>query len=371
MRIQTESDMFKRLYLCGAAVALATAIACGSGEQSSSPVSPSAGGTVDAANAGGGGETLKVTAPTPLAPANGSTIDTFGPTLRVTPSTFKFQGAGAITHRFQLLNGSTVIAESTTPGATWVPSNLQNKTTYSWRVRGEQALRFGPWSDTWTFTTPDQPEGYVRGNELYDPLYTGKTIGRPVGAVSFVPGLGVRLETLGSYVKYYLQQTLSAGEFSVLVTNLHFNTEGDKTKIISMIQGDDDQSITTNDRRFTLEKRGNPPGIVAWRMLTSNEQIDTVGKERVVRQFSPSKTYLWKATWGGNRYDAEIREGGANGAVMYRFGKHYRGVYDPAPHRAFIGGPAGRAGLDSGTVPGIVVRQVWISANPRPAFANR
>ena len=326
---------------------------------------------MDAANAGGAGETLKVTAPTPLAPANGSTIDTFGPTLRVTPSTFKFQGAGAITHRFQLLNGSTVIAEFSTAGTSWVPSNLQNKTTYGWHVRGEQGPRFGPWSATWTFTTPDQPEGYIRGSEVYDPLYTGKTIGRPVGPISFVPGVGVRLEGLGSYVKYYLQQTLTAGEFSILVTNVVFNTEGDKTKIMAMIQGDADQTITNNDRRFTLEKRGNPAGIVAWRMLTSRQQIDTVGKERVVRQFSPSKTYLWRAKWGGNRFDAEIRDGGANGQVIYRFGKNYRGVYDPSPHRAFIGGPAGRAGFDSGTVPGIIVRQVWISANPRPAFANR
>jgi hypothetical protein len=363
--------MFKKLYLCGAAVALATAVACGSGEKSSNPVSPTTAGTVDEANAGAGGETLKVTAPTPLTPANGSTINTFGPTLRVTPSTFKFQGAGAITHRFQLLNGSTVIAEFTTAGASWVPSNLQNKTTYGWHVRGEQGPRYGPWSDTWTFTTPDQPEGYVRGNELYDPLYTGKTIGRSVGPITFVPGRGVRLEGFSSYIKYHLQQTLTAGEFSILVTNLYFNTEGDKTKIMAMIEGDNDQSITTNDRRFTIEKRGNPPGIVAWRVLTSNQQIDTVGKERVARRFEPNKTYLWQTRWGNNRFDLVIKDGGANGNTIYSFGKRYRGVYDPSPHRAFIGGPAGRAGLDSGTVPGIIVRQVWISPNPRPAFANQ
>ena len=35
--------MSKKLYLCGVAVALATAIACGSGDKSPSPVSPSAG----------------------------------------------------------------------------------------------------------------------------------------------------------------------------------------------------------------------------------------------------------------------------------------------------------------------------------------
>jgi hypothetical protein len=363
--------MSKKLYLCAVAVALASAVACGSGEKSSSPVSPTAGGTVDAADAGAEGQTLKVTAPTPQTPVNGSTLDTFAPALRITASTFKFQGAGAITHRFQLLNGSTVIAEATTTGTSWVPPNLQNKTTYGWRSRGEQGNRYGPWSATWTFTTPDQPEGYARGNELYDPLYTGKTIGRRIGPTSFVPGLGVRLENFNSYIKYHLPQTLTGGEFSLLVTNLEYNTEGDKTKIMTMIQGDNDQDVTTNDRRFTIEKRGNPPGIIAWRVLTSNQQIDTVGRERVARRFDRRNTYLWKATWGNNRFDLTIKEGGANGNTIYSFGKRYRGVYDPSPHRAFIGGPAGRAGLDSGTVPGIIVRQVWISSNPRPAFANR
>jgi hypothetical protein len=363
--------MSKKLYLFGVAVALATAVACGSGDKSSNPVSPSAGGTVGGGDALANGTTLKVTPPTPLAPANGSTLNTFGPALRITASTFKFQGAGRITHRFQLLNGSTVVAEATTAGTSWVPPNLQNKTHYGWHARGEQGGRFGPWSETWTFTTPDQPEGYIRGNELYDPLYTGKTIGRITGPVTFVPGLGVRLEDFGSYIKYFLPHTLSAGEFSILVTNLEYNTEGGKTKMMAMMEGDDNNSITVNDRRFTIEKRGNPPGVVAWRVLTSNQQIDTVGAERRQVRFNPRSTYLWKTTWGRNRFDLEIKEGGANGRTIYRFGKNYRGVYDPNPHRAFIGGPAGRGGLASGTVPGIIVRQVWISSNPRPAFANR
>ena len=55
-----------------------------------------------------------------------------------------------------------------------------------------------------------------------------------------------------------------------------------------MTEGDSD--ITTNDRRFTIEKRGNPAGTVAWRVITSNDQIDTVGAERVVRHFDPSHT---------------------------------------------------------------------------------
>ena len=44
--------------------------------------------------------------------------------------------------------------------------------------------------------------GYLRGGELYDPLINGKTIGNIVGPVTFIPGVGVRLETFDSRIVY-------------------------------------------------------------------------------------------------------------------------------------------------------------------------
>jgi hypothetical protein len=363
--------MSKKLYLCGMAVALATAIACGSGEKNSNPVSPSGGGTPGVADAGAEGQTLKVTAPTPLAPANGSTLTTFTPNLQVTPSALMFEKSGKITHRFQLLNGSTVVREAATAGASWVPSDLQNKTTYGWRVRGEQGNLYGPWSAIWTFTTPDQPEPYVRGGEMYDPLIygPGKTVGHPVGAVSFIPGVGAKLEGFTSHIRYQLPQTVAAGEFSVLVTGVQDNTEGGKTKIMAMSEGFAD--ITTNDRRFTLERRGNPHGVVAWRMITHNDQIDTDRAERKYVKFTPEKVYLVRAAWGGGALTITMQEGGASGPLIYRLAKRYEGAYDPSPHFAYLGAPVGRGGPQDATIPGLIVRQAWLSVNRRPAFANR
>src|SRR6185295_7087236 len=98
---------------------------------------------------------------------------------------------------------------------------------------------------------------------------------------------------LTSYIEYRMDQTVATGEFSAIFTNIIFNTEGDKTKMMAMTEGDSD--ITTNDRRLTIEKRGNPAGAVAWRVRTSTDQVDTVGSERVVVHFDPSHTYFWKA----------------------------------------------------------------------------
>ena len=363
--------MSKKLYVCGVALALATAIACGSGDKSPSPVSPSAGGTVGAGDAGPSGETLKVTAPTPLGPANGSTLTTFAPSLQVTASTFKFQGSGTITHRFQLLNGSTVLRDFTTAGASWVPSNLENKTTYGWRARGEQGALFGPWSATWTFTTPDQPEGYSRPGELYDPLFNGKSVGAVMGAVTFLPQVGAKMEGFTSHIRYHLPQTITRGEFSMLVTGVLDNTDGRKTKMMSMSEGLAD--VTTDNRRFTLERRGNssPPGVVAWRMITSDDQIETNTITRRYVRFTPNQTYLVTSAWGSGALTITIREGGAAGREIYRMSHGYSGVYDPSPHYAFVGCPVPRGGPEAATIPGMIARQVWLSSNPRPAFANR
>jgi hypothetical protein len=57
--------------------------------------------------------------------------------------------------------------------------------------------------------------------------------------------------------------------------------------------------------------------------------------------------------------------------VIYNFGKHYGGLYDPNPHLAYLGSPVGRGGVDDATVPGMVVRQVWLSKRPRPSFADK
>jgi hypothetical protein len=129
--------------------------------------------------------------------------------------------------------------------------------------------------------------------------------------------------------------------------------------------------ITTNNRRFTIERRGNPPGTIAWRVITSTDQIDTIGGERVQRNFDPSHTYLWRATFGSNRFNLQIKDGGVNGREIYSFGKSYSGVYDPDPHMVFIGGPGGRAGANSGSVPNIIVRHLWVSSRPRPSFASQ
>jgi hypothetical protein len=361
----------KKTFFAAALVVLAAAVACS--DKAPSPAAPTVTPVaVDDSNAAADGSTLKVTAPGQVSPANGTILSEFDVTLRISASTPKFSTTPIqLAYRFELIrNGSVVESARDTSLLAWKPkSALESNAQYSWRARAEQGTLVGPWSATWTFTTPDQPPGYIVPGEVYDPLFDGKTVGNANGSVTFLPGIGARLNGHTSHIEYVLPSTIVSGQISALVTNVATNTEGGKTKIMAMREGRSD--LTTNDRRFTIEKRGDPPGIVAWRVITSNDQIDTVGRERVERNFSTSKWYLWTARWGNNRFDLTIDEDGAGGKRIYSFGKHYKGTYDPNPHLAYLGAPLGRAGADDATVPGMVVKQLWISSRPRPPFANK
>jgi hypothetical protein len=361
--------MSKKHYLAFAGGLLAITVGCS--DKPNSPAAPSNAPTaIDDTNAAADGSTLKVPPPTQTAPANGAGIEQFETTLKVNRVTGSFVNTTQFAYRFQLLVNGTVARDfRTSTTSEWKVTDLDVNVTYGWRARAEQGQFFGPWSATWTFKTPDIPEGYIAGGEVYDPLWTGKTVGDINGAVEFVANTGAKMVGHGSHIEYALGATVDDGEFSMLVTNAPSNTEGNKTKIMSMREGRSD--ITTNDRRFTIEKRGNPAGVVAWRVITHNDQIDTVGAERVERTFHANRWYLWSARWGGGRFNLTIREDGASGKVIYNFGKSYSGAYDPNPQLAYVGSPIGRGGSRDATVPGMIAKQVWLSHRERPDFANK
>ena len=79
----------------------------------------------------------------------------------------------------------------------WVVLGLNYEQRYPWGVRatasyvdanGKSVDTFGPWSAFGSFITP-QNKGYIRGNELYDPLFNGETIGNIVGPAPFAPSI--------------------------------------------------------------------------------------------------------------------------------------------------------------------------------------
>lgn len=365
----------KRKSVCLAALALLATAACSKAPQAPATTTNAASPTAASANADG--STLKATAPTATSPINGQQPQSLDVVLTVNNSAAKYATGMSPTYRFQVFTaGGTLAYEAANVAAGGsgvtahtVAATLNGDQAYSWQARAEVGSEVGPWSARANFVAPAST-GYIRGSELYDPLINGKTVGRMTGPLTFIPGVGLKFESQESYVAYQLPQTLTEGEFSILVTGMPANTEGDKTKLFAMGQGFDD--IVTNDRRMTVEKRGDPAGIIAWRFITYEDQVDTEGPERTFFDFKASQTYFWQATWRNNRFNLLIREGGVDGRTIYNLGKNFKGrAYDPNPHVIYLGAPVGRSGTNGASVDQAIIRQVWVSGRARPNFANR
>jgi hypothetical protein len=371
--------MKRKIWLALVVCTLAVAIACS--RQSGNPGSPSA-SAPGRLGSSPDGTTLKASAPIAQAPLNGLRLEpTTQPTLVVQNSVMQYGSSPGVQYRFEVFNAAgarvyqSPLVNEASGGTTshTVSAELQADQTYSWWARAELSQTFTGWSNraNATFVAPAST-GYIRGNELYDPLINGQTVGELHGAVQLIPGLGLKILSQEGFVSYELPTPLNEGEFSLIVTNLASNTEGGKTKLFAMADGYGD--IVTNEYRMTVEKRGDPPGTVAWRFIARDDQVDTEGAEREIVDFFASQTYFWEATWRSNFFNVRILEGGAPGVghEIYEKGKHWEGRgYEPKRHVLYLGAPIGRSGADGASVNDVIIRQVWVSSRPRPAFANK
>ncbi|MFN7978921.1 MAG: hypothetical protein U0P30_12345 [Vicinamibacterales bacterium] len=155
--------MERRSLLAASVGVVALAVACAQNPES--PVSPSAAAGNAAANVDG--STLKVSAPTPSSPANGSKVDTRKPTFVFDNATGKFTSV-ALEYRVQLFDAAGNVVNETvvgqgTGGNTSLSSasDLNADVDYAWRVRAEYQTQVGPWSNVWTFHTPAPAGGVV------------------------------------------------------------------------------------------------------------------------------------------------------------------------------------------------------------------
>ena len=369
----------KKLIVCASAALLAIAAACS--KSSDIPASPSSAQQGET-EVGPNGETLKATAPTPQSPINNAQPDQLVLTAGKASGLFDQSLAPSYSYEFQIMNTANAVVCSATVGGgsgssvSWTPPStcsLAFDAPHTWRTRATYTPRGanGPWSSVATFRSP--AGGYIRAQEIFDPLYNSQTVGQAVGT-TFIPGTGIRLNGHDSRVTYRLPQTLQNGEFSVMVLGADEGSPGDKTKIMSMQE--DGGDITTNDYRVTVEKRGiqyPTPGAIQFRIIMgdADEHAGRIfDSTRIAVNFSSSRWYFWKFTWQSpGRAALEVREDGPRGRVVYNESRGTGGfLYRPVDHTIHLGAPVGRAGPQDASVPGAIYKNVWVSGNPRPAF---
>lgn len=319
--------------------------------------------------------TVTLTAPTPDSPVNDAQLSTLRPELKVRNGTSTT--AGTRTYEFQITDqngGGTILAQqagipegagttSFTPTA-----DLQPATRLYWRARMTQGTTTSDWSTSGQFRT--KVVGFNRPGELFDPLIHDETIGTRFGATTFVGASGLRIEDPNSWVRYQLASTLTSGEISVEVEGLYPNNIGGKSRIFSMMDGG--SNLFFSKYLFNVQYRGvqgNPDNAISYKLLFGDEDFkyepDFGARQSGVRQLNPSSTYLWTATWGSS-FRLTIRDLSNNGNVIYdRSESTPGGVYNPAPHTAYLG--ANDAAQESGSFPRAVYRNLWVGNRSRPA----
>jgi hypothetical protein len=361
-----------RFAITAAFAALALTFACS--RQSQSPTSPSS-KTTPGADASADGSTLKVSAPTPTSPINDAQASDNQPTLTASASTPKFDPSlGPLQYRFEVYSetGAKVQDSGLMSSPSFkITATLSFKQRQTWRVRAEFQGLIGPWSPMASFVSAEG--GYIRGNEAFDPIFNGQTLGQIIGQATFVPNVGIRVENTNSYVKYAIPQTITSGEFSVEVLGLRPNAPGGKLKVMAMSSAFPD--FTTDPYRFDIQYRGSsgsPPNAITFRALYGSAddlsvryEPDTGTRNTSVFLLNPAIPYLWKVTWGAEAR-VQVYEGGIGGRLIYNVGvKSSKGTYNPVPQFAYLGAPPQRSGEDA-SIPGLIYRNVWVGARPRP-----
>jgi hypothetical protein len=334
-----------------------------------------------ASPSGSGGTPPQLTAPVLDSPSDDQQMDSLRPTLTVKNGTSN--QTGTRTYEFQISTSSTFspiamsrsgIAENAGGKTSFTPdADLQSTTRFYWRARMAESTTNSDWSATGRFKT--KLVGYNNPSELYDPLMFGETVGTIVGSTTFVPAKGIKLNSATSYVRYQLPMTIPKGEFSMEIEGLYPGGPAGKPRVFSMSNGPGD--LTLSKYQMNAQYRGspgNPDNCIAFKAVWGDEDVklepNLAERNASVVLLDPSRTYFWQATWDALTFRLVVRDGGINGAVIYDLSKTSPagyGPYAPTPHYAYLGANDAVYGSDSGTFPGVTVRNVWLSDKPRPA----
>jgi hypothetical protein len=324
-----------------------------------------------------------LTAPALDAPSDDQQLGTLKPDLVVRNGTSN-QATGTRTYEFQIADNpgfspvaitGTGIAENAGGKTSFTPTqDLQPTTRMYWRARMTQGTTNSDWSAMGKFKT--RLVGFNRPGELYDPLIFGETLGTVVGNATFIDGKGIRLNDVFSYVRYQLPQTVSAGEFSMEVEGLRPGGPGGKPKIFQMLDNPDvipSASVNMINAQYRGVP-GNPDHSIAFKAVLGSGSSGAVVEPDIAKRgqsvflLNPATTYFWQGIWDATSFRLIVRDGGADGPVLYDYkmvAANGRG-FAPSPHYAFLGTNYEKYLVDTGTFPGMTVRNVWLSNKARP-----
>jgi len=322
------------LYLFGVCAFTAAAIACSSANPAA-PVPPPPAG----ANAAPDGSTLKVSAPSALAPINDSKLTSEIVTLSARAATPMFQSATpvALQYRFQVFNAAGTMIENALANSTTyqVTAALVPNSRHTWKVRAESSGEAGPFSPTASFVTLDP-------SIINDPLTNGTTTGARIGG-TFIPGQGWQSNSLTDAIQWDIAGGCYDCRLEFDVTNIG-GQEGlpyfKDLKFVSMADpgsfGSFGSFRDTPWKMHLIQRADYPTGLeIVWRNGAVNSEGGDPGDHRIKLPDTPiswssSNVYHFRLDWGTTGYNINI-----NGIDVLADGWNY--WYEVAPLRIQLG----------------------------------
>ena len=308
-------------FMC-VSVLVAATVACNDSSKSPAEPTPPAQGA-----------DLKASAPSPQSPVNDQKVSG-QVTLTAGTATLQFGSGVALQYRFQVLNGSTVVATSNLMNSPqWtVPTQLAGNQRHTWQVRAEAQGAAGPWSSAASFIAPDPAI-------IDDPLTNGRTVGIQRGG-QFIPGQGWQSTSLFDGIDYDIE-TCSNCTVEFDVTNFGKKEgEGFNRDLKWMSMGDasafgDFATFRNHPWKMHLEQRGDGDGTgmkMIWRNGDAGEGDpgDHTGKLDSGPNWQSNQVFHFRVSWNPDGFTAAV-----NGQIWFEDG--FNGAYAPPRHRVSLG----------------------------------
>jgi len=299
----------KKKLLAGTCVgALALAVACG---KASSPLAPNA-AIESAAGAAPDGSTLKIGAPSLVAPINNFTFpDGQG---NVTFSWNNVSGTYAsfpVTYELEVKNANgQVVANPKIAAAAGVTTSFQTSALaadqiHTWRVRATYNALLGPWTpNSGTFRTARQAFINFATSSVFDPLTNGFTVGQRLGG--HFTSKGWEADDIIDGISYDLKECPSCRlEFDITNVGNGLGNPAD-LKFFSMGDGSVWGSLADfRDAHYkmTLEQRGDGSGNgmkLIWRIKNDDDDHNTKFDDGPV--WREDKVFHFLVQWTPNSY---------------------------------------------------------------------
>jgi hypothetical protein len=252
-----------------------------------------------------------------------------------------------------------------------ITDTLKPGVKYFWRVRAYAGDVTSDWSATASFVTLNK--GYFRGQEVYDPLVNGETVGSRIGGM-FVPNQGWKSTNTSDGIDYDIP-TCSACTVEFDVTDFGKRAGVAVSKDLKWLSMGDGStfgnfSVFRNHVwKMHLEQRSDGDGTgmkLIWRngREGDGDPGDHEGRLEPTMNWRSSAVFHFIITWTQTGYEVSVSEVNADGALTNGrlwFQGGFARPYAPPNHRISLGTRS-----RSETMPGLFRNVKIYPGPPRP-----